>query len=254
MLVDNLAFKRLHQWVQWKDVLVFTVVVLAFRLVFIDDLTEAFTDFSIGSSYQKNLMQNTSSQTQLYADMVPPPPAVAAFENVWPGSEKVRQIPYDGLHTGEYVAVCMTIKDQSRDLTEFFVHHYYHHNIKRFYIMDDGSDPPLSSFEYPGVPRAALTFTFESRETRSQHMQMQFYAWCVERYGRAHKWIAYLDGDEFIETPGPETLQEVLQSFEFNNTVGALGIKYVVFSHRCMNCSQGVSFLATPIMQECILD
>ncbi|KAF8859396.1 hypothetical protein BDZ45DRAFT_589913 [Acephala macrosclerotiorum] len=148
-------------------------------------------------------------------------------EKTWPWTTAV-PVPYDAVPSEEYVAVCMSIKDQSRDMNEFFTHHYYHHNIRRFYIMDDGSDPPLSSFEYPGVPRSALTFTYEDRKTRVQHMQMMFYSWCMERYADKHKWIAFLDGDEYIETPGSETFQEVLESFEHNDTVGALGINWKV--------------------------
>lgn len=44
--------------------------------------------------------------------------------------------------TAEEIAFCLTIKDEYHDLTEWLVHHYNHHNIRRFYIMDDGSSPP----------------------------------------------------------------------------------------------------------------
>lgn len=125
----------------------------------------------------------------------------------------------------EYIAICMSVKDQFRDMNEFLTHHYYHHNITRFYIMDDGSEPPLSSFDYPGIPRSALTFTYSNRATRVSHMQLTFYNWCLERYGDRHKWMAFLDADEYIETPGIETFREVLASFDGNETIGALGIK-----------------------------
>ena len=56
-------------------------------------------------------------------------------------------------------------------------------------------------------------------------MQMVFYQWCIERYKDNHKWIAFLDGDEFLETPGNETLRQVLESFEADETIGAVGVK-----------------------------
>jgi len=34
--------------------------------------------------------------------------------------------PKDAVSTDEYVAICMAIKNQARDLPEFFVHHYHH--------------------------------------------------------------------------------------------------------------------------------
>lgn len=124
----------------------------------------------------------------------------------------------------EYVAVCMSVKDQSLDLQEFFTHHYHHMGIRRFYVMDDGSDPPLSSFEYP-IPREALTFTWQDPASRSETMQIRFYIWCLERYSDKHPWMAFIDADEFLDTPGPESLTQILETFEKNETVGALGIK-----------------------------
>ena len=44
----------------------------------------------------------------------------------------------------EEVALCLAIKDEYHDLTEWLVHHYNHHGIRRFYIMDDGSHPKMS--------------------------------------------------------------------------------------------------------------
>jgi hypothetical protein len=126
----------------------------------------------------------------------------------------------------EYLAICISVKDQADDLVEFFVHHYHHIGIRRFYVMDDGSDPPLSSYKYPGIPSEALTFTFQDRATRRGHMQMIFYQVCLERYATKHTWMAFIDGDEFLETPGNETLKQVLQTFEKDESVGALGVKY----------------------------
>jgi len=56
-------------------------------------------------------------------------------------------------------------------------------------------------------------------------MQMVFYTWCIERYRDNHKWIAFIDGDEFIETLGNETLREILEGLEDDESVGALGVK-----------------------------
>lgn len=129
---------------------------------------------------------------------------------------------------GAYIATCMSVKEQSRDMNELFTHHYYRHNITRFYIMDDGSNPPLSSLDYhqyPSITRSALTFTYQNRTTRVPHMQLMFYNWCLERYGYRHKWMAFLDADEYIKTPGIEPFREIPESFDRNETVGVLGIK-----------------------------
>jgi hypothetical protein len=40
-----------------------------------------------------------------------------------------------------YIAVCASIKNQAKDMTEWLVHHYHHHGIRRFYIMESVSFP-----------------------------------------------------------------------------------------------------------------
>lgn len=123
----------------------------------------------------------------------------------------------------------MAVKEQALDLQEFFVHHYYHVGIRRFYIMDDGSSPPLSSFEYPGVPRSVLTFDFQdpSMRTTEQFMaQPQIYSRCMDSYGDKHTWMAFIDADEFFELTSSETLQSILEDFEAKEHVGALVVNW----------------------------
>lgn len=59
----------------------------------------------------------------------------------------------------EYLAICLYVKNQAQDLPEFFQHHYYEMGIRRFYVMDDGSDPPMSTYMGKfGVPEEAVDF------------------------------------------------------------------------------------------------
>jgi len=66
-------------------------------------------------------------------------------------------------------------------------------------------------------------------------MQENFYRKCLEKYMPFHRWIAFIDTDEFIDTPGNETLREVLESFDGDDHVGGLG----------MNVSVSAPFLYT---------
>jgi hypothetical protein len=129
--------------------------------------------------------------------------------------------------TEEYVALCVAVKDQSKDLPEFFIHHYYHIGIRRFYIVDDGSNPPLETFTNYGIPREAITFKYwDPEETKDRKMQPIFYNDCISNWGSKHTWMGFVDTDEFFDTPGPESLPEVLRSFEVNASVGALGVNW----------------------------
>lgn len=61
----------------------------------------------------------------------------------------------------EYLAVCLFAKNQAADMVEWFQHHYFEIGIRRFYVMDDGSDPPLSTYmdDY-GIPPEAVDFIY----------------------------------------------------------------------------------------------
>lgn len=134
----------------------------------------------------------------------------------------------------EYVSLCVAIKDQPGDLDEFLVHYYYHHGIRRFYIMDDGSDPPLSytpDFGIPpfAVPRSAVTFTYITRvPDRPQPFQHTIYTdYCIGNFGDRHTWMGFFDADEFLEMRRDVTLLDWLHRWENNDTVGALSVNWI---------------------------
>jgi hypothetical protein len=142
-----------------------------------------------------------------------------------PEDKSYLSVPYKP--EDEYLAICISMKDQTKDLPEWLIHHYHHIGIRRFYIMDDGSDPPISQqLTDFGIPKSALTFHYQPRETRDEHMQVVFYQQCQEWFGDKHTWIAYIDGDEFLEATGNETVQDVLRSFDADESVGALGVHW----------------------------
>ncbi|TGO51520.1 hypothetical protein BOTNAR_0353g00120 [Botryotinia narcissicola] len=130
----------------------------------------------------------------------------------------------------EYVSVCMAVKDQQKDLPEFFTHHYYHLGIKRFYIMDDGSDPPLSEMEDLGIPREHVTFQYFNKSEHTYYMQEHVYKLCVEKYRSNHTWMAFIDADEYLEMTGKENLNEFLESYEEDEHVGAVYVSWMTHS------------------------
>jgi hypothetical protein len=132
--------------------------------------------------------------------------------------------------TEEYVAFCVAHRNQLRDLPEFLTHHYHHHGIRRFYIMDDRSDPPISSFKDFGIPRSALSFQYYDKKGQYPDMQQHIYSECVRLYGSQHTWMAFIDADEFFETRDGETLPSILHELGKNESVGALGVNWRLHS------------------------
>ncbi|KAK6079285.1 integral membrane protein [Seiridium cupressi] len=137
--------------------------------------------------------------------------------------------PKDPSIRDEYLAICLAVRDQALDLPEFLQHHYYNMGIKRIYILDDGSSPPLkASLDTYGVPSSALTFVYYDETQRVGQMQYKMYNDCAQIHGQNHTWLAFIDADEFFDTPGGESYESVLRDLEVNrgHDVGALGVNW----------------------------
>ncbi|PHH61943.1 hypothetical protein CDD81_7692 [Ophiocordyceps australis] len=132
----------------------------------------------------------------------------------------------------EYIALCLAVKDQAQDLPEWLQHHYFNMGIGKFYIMDDGSDPPMSSLAHTfGIPPSALEFYYSDKSQHLRRMQRTLYNRCVElARPKHHTWMAFLDADEFLDTPGPESLRAILSAFEPVTSIGAVAINWHVHS------------------------
>jgi Glycosyl transferase family 2 len=132
----------------------------------------------------------------------------------------------------EYLAICMLVRNQGQDLPEVLTHHYYHMGIRRFYIMDDGSEPPLSSIRDFGIPSSAITFHVLSHKGETvKGRQLEVYNDCFKRWGSKHTWMGFFDADELLEItdPSPEvTLHSILTELAQNDTVGALAVQWLV--------------------------
>lgn len=70
--------------------------------------------------------------------------------------------------------------------------------------MDDGSSPSLSSYDYsPFVDERAITHVWMGPAKRqAEGQQVRVYNKCAEEFGGRHKWMGFIDTDEFIEVKG----------------------------------------------------
>lgn len=130
-----------------------------------------------------------------------------------------------------YIAICAALKNVPLDLPEWLIHHYNHLGIHHFYIMDDGSNPPLSTIPTInlGVPPGAVHFDYQdqSRRGKGHSQQLLIYQRCLEMWGSRHKWMVFIDGDEFLEmTAGNETLFSFLKEKEQEEGVGAVAVNW----------------------------
>lgn len=54
---------------------------------------------------------------------------------------------------------------------------------------------------------------------------------CALVHGVNHTWMLFIDADEFLDTPGGETVEEILREFEETRPeVGAIGVNWQMHS------------------------
>lgn len=135
--------------------------------------------------------------------------------------------PFNSGDKDEYLAICVAVKDQYADLTEWLTHHYHHLGIRRFYLMDDGSSPALVTQNYSSFldPRA-ITHRYYHPAFHVRYMQLNLYNECLQLFGHKHKWMAFIDADEFFEVRGNTTLQSILREHDADPTIGAFAVNW----------------------------
>ncbi|CAK7563875.1 MAG: hypothetical protein SEPTF4163_001755 [Sporothrix epigloea] len=132
-----------------------------------------------------------------------------------------------------YISICLAIKDQRLDLPEFLHHHYYNMGVGHFFIMDDGSEPPLSEMteEQLTIPRDAIEFHYFEPQKHVRWMQYTMYNSCIklarnESAAVNTTWMAFIDADEYIDAPGPQTLREILEDFSRIEAIGGVSLNW----------------------------
>jgi hypothetical protein len=119
-----------------------------------------------------------------------------------------------------YLSICCIIKNE-RYLEEFII---YHHivGVEHFYIYDNNSDNPiknrLNNFYFN---RLCTIIDFPGHS-----QQIPAYQHCIKHFGNQTKWLAIIDGDEYILPKQDWSIRDVLNRHEDTH---ALGINWVLF-------------------------
>jgi len=130
-----------------------------------------------------------------------------------------------------YLSVCCIIKNESY-LEEFIVY-YNIVGVEHFYIYDNNSDNPiknrLNNFYFNRIC-TIIDFPGEGK-------QFPAYQHCLKNYGNQTKWMAIIDGDEYIVPKQDWSIRDLLNR---NEHAQAIGINWVIFgSNFYENIQQG---------------
>lgn len=135
------------------------------------------------------------------------------------------------VETLSYIAICAVVKDQRLDIREWVEYHNYI-GVKRIYIWDNGSSPPLVQMLEDYINKGLVVYTYGTKygKIRAWWASPQRHAYdeCLRRFRHLHRWIAFIDADEFIylvDQPKPDIVS-FMRPYE---NYGALGINWLMF-------------------------
>ena len=94
-------------------------------------------------------------------------------------------------------AICAIVRDQNDDLEEWIQHHRSI-GIQSFYIYDNGSTPPASTVLLDLMSSGIVTYTVIPDGANGTNGQFNAYNDCLARYYKRHRFIGFLDVDEYV--------------------------------------------------------
>jgi hypothetical protein len=133
-----------------------------------------------------------------------------------------------GLKSG-YVAICAIVRDAHDDLLEW-VHHHLKLGMYPVYLYDHASAPPMSSVVRQHIDSGAVVYRqIQEFHHPSGKPQLWAYDDCLQRHGTKHKWLAFIDVDEFLifkTGPPVQSLPDLLREYE---NYSALVVHWILF-------------------------
>jgi hypothetical protein len=124
-----------------------------------------------------------------------------------------------------YLAACLTYKNEAPYLREWIEFHRIV-GVERFFLYDNGSTDEHAELLAPYVDQDIVTVEDWPGEQR-QHAA---YNHCLETH-RDVSWIAFLDADEFLFSPGGQSVPSILGEFEEFPGVGVNLAQYATSGH-----------------------
>ena len=129
----------------------------------------------------------------------------------------------------QYLAICVMAQNQHEYIVEWVAYHAMQ-GVGRFNVYDDNSIPSLQPALQPHINSGLVTYHALGASYRDTHPspQTSVYDQCILDYRLRHRFLAFIDLDEFLflRDPNISSLPHFLQEFE---GYGALGVNRVMF-------------------------
>lgn len=132
--------------------------------------------------------------------------------------------------TKNYVAACTMVRDDHDYIIEW-VNHHLSLGIRPLYIYDHRSLPPLEQFlrQYITDGRVVLERYEADMDFGSSTPQLYAFDDCLRRRGGQHRWLAFLDVDEFFMFRQHHPIQSLGAFLQDYEGFSALAAHWILF-------------------------
>ena len=121
-----------------------------------------------------------------------------------------------------YLSLCLIVKDEDEAYLREWVDYHVSIGVEAFFIYDNESQIPVRQTLAEPIARGQVMVL----DIRGQFMQDPAYTHCLHFLGHTTRWLAFLDGDEFIVPKTKDDLREFLVDYE---AYGGLAITWLYF-------------------------
>lgn len=124
------------------------------------------------------------------------------------------------------LAAVMIAKNESEYISEWMAYHKTI-GVERVYIYDNDSDDDMKDHLQPYIDEGFVVY----HQIHGNKMQGIAYTDALHRYGKECKYMAFIDGDEFIATvkKGDKVIDVLDEFFQKHPTAGGLAINWAMF-------------------------
>ena len=129
-----------------------------------------------------------------------------------------------------YVGACTVVRDDHDYIIEWVTHHLSL-GIRPLYIYDHRSLPPLEQFLRPYISdgRVVLERFEADKDFGGSSPQLYAYDDCLRRHGPQHRWLAFLDVDEFLMFRNSHPIQSLGAFLKEYEEFSALAVHWILF-------------------------
>lgn len=123
------------------------------------------------------------------------------------------------------LAMCLIVKNDELDILEWIE---YHNRLgcSKFYIFDHNSTIPMRSVIESHIESGLVRYE-NNAFSEVANPQLHVYNRCLKEFGSRHKFIAFLDSDEFIVVVNKsQSIPDVLKKYE---NYGGLALNWKLF-------------------------